>query len=945
MGLALFSVAAKSRDGGAQGNGRVDPGAFVNEDHLLSLLERYYLLQEAGETPDLDALCEGDRELARCVRQLVNEESAVAETARAYRQGDDGLKERSTSPRRLGGYRLLHEIGHGGMASVFLAQEETLGRAVAVKVLHPSVAAEPATRVRFRREAEITAALDHPNIVPILTVGEDDGTLFIVMKLLEGKSLDAVEGPLLPHQVARIGVQLAAALHEAHVSGVLHRDVKPSNVFLEGDTPVLLDFGLAFELGATHLTRSGIAPGTLPYMSPEQLDGRSTALDPRTDVYSLAATLYEAACGTAPFRNERHGRLIHDILNRDPPPMRLPPRDRDLETILRRGMEKDRERRFTTCAEFAADLDRFLKTQPILSRRSGFTTHVVKLARRHRTATALGAMSLALILGLLAFASIQRYAFSHVFRNDIARVETLLDADADTIRARELIQSLLQRDPDSLDARSLHARCLATEAIDQFFDVIQAIDDRRGVYDAADIRKAHHELRRLGGDQLYRPFADNCIALASHDLGDDPRAEETLLRAQAEFGSRPSTDAALALVRGHDPVAAATAATPLPDGLPRIDADERVLLALIYRLAGVDVEERRALILGALEVRGDHYRARQALAHLELRSGNHERALGLFMGITTPYGYRLTTRLHIAYTALLAGHVRIAEGALLEVPPDVQNSRHAVMQAQVLRRELRRDELIPFVVGALVRWPDDPDLTAELGYAHLADGNTSDAREVLKKTLALGPQKLTRDRCQAALYSLDVRATHQRIGAGEIADPRPELKRQQERATELVAEVTDTLTAADVLLLRSRVEMMLGESGAAWATLQASLERDPKNPAARMAHATWVAEQAVNHRLHETPFDLPGQSARHVLIAEGYVAETLDGDVSGSRPIPPQNLQDAEYARFLLAFARGDHATVQDAYDRLPGKAAYHWAQARPTIDQLRTISEQESLE
>ncbi|TML13370.1 MAG: serine/threonine protein kinase, partial [Actinobacteria bacterium] len=207
-----------------------------------------------------------------------------------------------------GRYELQRRLARGGMADVFLARDRLLDRPVAIKVLFPDLAADPAFVQRFRREAQAAANLNHPNIVSIFDWGQQDDTYFIVMEFIDGRSLaDLIrtEGALDADRAAEIASDVAAALGIAHRSGVIHRDVKPGNVLITSDGQVkVADFGIATVLSDTNtdLTRAGTVMGTATYFSPEQAQGRS--VDARSDLYSLGAVLYEMIVGRPPFKGD-----------------------------------------------------------------------------------------------------------------------------------------------------------------------------------------------------------------------------------------------------------------------------------------------------------------------------------------------------------------------------------------------------------------------------------------------------------------------------------------------------------------------------------------------------------------------------------------------------------------------------------------------------------------
>ncbi|QQR72226.1 MAG: protein kinase [Holophagales bacterium] len=259
---------------------------------------------------------------------------------------------------RLGHYAVVELLGQGGMGQVYAAQDEQLGRSVALKVLPPELAMSPERLERFRREARAVAALHHPSIVTIHSVEEVDGLHFLTLELVRGRPLDRVipPGGLPPERLLSIAVPLAEALAAAHAQGIIHRDLKPSNVMLTDEGQVkILDFGLAKalagELGddlpsassGDSMTATGRLVGTLPYMSPEQLEGR--AVDHRTDLFSFGVLLFELAVGRRPFRGDSVGAQVASIL-RDEPDLDRAELPRSLRDILRRCLAKSAEARY-----------------------------------------------------------------------------------------------------------------------------------------------------------------------------------------------------------------------------------------------------------------------------------------------------------------------------------------------------------------------------------------------------------------------------------------------------------------------------------------------------------------------------------------------------------------------------------------------------------------------
>jgi tetratricopeptide (TPR) repeat protein len=321
---------------------------------------------------------------------------------------------------RVGDYRLLREIGRGGMGIIYEAEQESLGRRVALKIL-PSVAMLDAKRIeRFHREAQAAARLHHTNIVPVFGVGDVEGLPYYVMQLIDGSGLDVVlmrlrrqeagdstDGPLplTPSMgeahcrwVAQLGSQIAQALAYAHRQGVLHRDIKPANLLVDRNGLVwITDFGLAKIADQHGLTRTGDIVGTLGYLAPELLQGEA---DARSDVYSLGLTLYELLTLEPPFPRAHAARLLESV-RRDEPvrPRRLNRAiPRALETIVLKAMAREPAHRYQTAEALAADLQNFLEDRQITARRANPGERLWRWCRRNRAMAGLAATALAAVL-------------------------------------------------------------------------------------------------------------------------------------------------------------------------------------------------------------------------------------------------------------------------------------------------------------------------------------------------------------------------------------------------------------------------------------------------------------------------------------------------------------------------------------------------------------------
>jgi len=312
-----------------------------------------------------------------------------------------------TLPCRFGRYELVEELARGAHGIVYRARDLELGRTVALKLLRADATCSSVER--FRREARVAARLRHPHIMDVFEAGEEDGRPFFTMPLVQGGPLAwAIHAsPLDARGTARLLERVARAVHFAHERGVVHRDLKPTNVLLREDgTPVVTDFGIAHDdEGGPSLTQTGELLGTPMYMAPEQIAGRARAADARTDVYALGVLLYEMLARRPPFSGRSFVELSAQVLNDDPePPSAIDPLvDPGLERICLKCLRKDPGGRYPTAAALADDLGRVARGEPVSVEREATQSRIARLVRKHRVVVAaLVGAAVALTAGALA---------------------------------------------------------------------------------------------------------------------------------------------------------------------------------------------------------------------------------------------------------------------------------------------------------------------------------------------------------------------------------------------------------------------------------------------------------------------------------------------------------------------------------------------------------------
>ena len=635
--------------------------------------------------------------------------------------------------RTIAHYKILEKLGAGGMGEVYRAEDTTLKRHVALKVLPPDLAEDQERLERFQREAESLAALNHPNIVMIHTVEEAEGVRFLTMELVEGKQLSALipKGGMLLNRIFDIAIPLADALAAAHEKGIIHRDLKPGNIMVTDDGRVkVLDFGLAklrqegeapvaTQLPTEPLTQEGRIVGTIPYMSPEQLEGKE--IDARTDLFSLGAVLYEMATGDRPFHGETSVSLMSSIVKDTPEALdaRRPELPHHLGRIIQRCLEKEPANRYQTTRDVVLEL-RNLRKEIESSTVSGVAASAAHLkptaSDRRRIVWFLAAMAL-LVMGSFAAWELanQRSAASREDRN-----------------SAELSENRIS-DP--------HAKVLYE----------QAMQYRRDAESVAQWGLAETTLRRASELEPENPWLKAELAYFLVDRqGSHPQAErkgEALDLAEQALEADPDLVAAW-LAKGRLAQLAGDLQTALEDAqkAKSIDpSDHRAAYLLGFTLIRQgSKEEGLAEIRQATELDSDPINVHSKLGLAFQRLGQLDEAVLEFKRVIEYAPGHPSALNNLAVCYFWMGRYREAVPVfrrLLEIQPE--NVKAASNLGTVYYYLGRMEEAIEAYQLAIRLNPEEPLFQYNLGDSYAKVGSSDEAREWYLKAIATADQGLT----------------------------------------------------------------------------------------------------------------------------------------------------------------------------------------------------------
>ncbi len=441
-GISMAPGPRRSR--GVIEDSRPSRPSVVLKRRIDALIDEFFERRQRGEPVTPEAFAAEQPDLGDQLRPYLEGLSILDRLRPAAPAGDGGRAPGLPRFPQIHGYRMLEEIGRGGMGIAYKAFQVTTKREVAIKVLRSGPFATPSLRRRFEREVELAAKLCHPGIVRVLESGSVDEQPYYAMEYIDGTQLQDYLASAQPDLRDRVQLfrSICRAVHYAHQRGVIHRDLKPANVLIDRDgEPHILDFGLAKaadqsdadECSTTCLSFPGQILGTLFYLSPEQASGCRDEIDVRTDVYALGVMLFEAVTDSLPYDTSGSAsHVLQRIMDHTmiAPSSLAPAIKGDLETIILKTLEKDRDRRYPSAADMAEDLRRFLDGEPILAKRASALYVLRKKAVKHKRAIVGGAAALLMVAVMLVIGGWMEHRSTAFARRQALKTQRALEAGA-----------------------------------------------------------------------------------------------------------------------------------------------------------------------------------------------------------------------------------------------------------------------------------------------------------------------------------------------------------------------------------------------------------------------------------------------------------------------------------------------------------------------------------
>ena len=910
------------------------------------------------------------------VAELLAQHPALAELLQAMLADRDEVERAvvaaDTGQQILGDFRLLDELGRGGMGVVYRARQRSLDREVAVKVLPGHITLDVDAVARFRREATIAARLEHPNIVAIHSVGRDGDTHFFAMELIDGAPLQRLDPrtdrPRTVRECVELCVTIGDALAHAHAQGVLHRDVKPSNILVRRDgSPVLTDFGLARDADKPSLTRTGTFAGTPHYVSPEQAAGRRD-VDARTDVWSLGATLYELLTTKVPFDGDSTPEILDRIHRNEPvDPVRIvPDLAPDLAAIVLKALEKEPARRYATMTAFVADLRAFLEFRPVTARRATALMRVRRWVRREPVRAALagvlvlGVPALSLFAGvLIANRTAIQVGTRELRRQEqeerLARLTVDLEA-GDYAEALASADLAIAERPDDIEAHAMRA----------LVQVYSGKGDALGELDAAIAsRKLAHGDRARVCVLTAMQRTEEATTIASR-LAEPSTAEDLFLHGYTTVlrGQNHIIDVA-EWRRVRDIFLKAMLVSPSPRlhyylkwasavgwiGEPASIADVNAVLqtvwpdspaALLYvafALRGTEPAKAAELYRRVLQAGHDHPRIHSSIAECLERIGDKPGALAARRDGLAAYERReragrlgASEELNFAIQLHESGR---ADDALARVRKVIARDPKMPRAQRLLGWLLTEAKDYAGAIAALDTAveldPTNADALQRLGNAYLLHGDAASAVPAFRRLVELLPNNANAHRAFA--YALLTASDF----AGAITASRRALELTPKGSSEPAPRVAEAHFVLGSALAST------GDPAGARTALQTAIAMRPDYPMAtcRLAEVQLAAgERAAAIATYRQQLD---RNPREPTVWEGLGTALLqDGQVEAGRQALQEAIARAVATPTTYAFLRGIAGKAEGAGDRTLAQAALRRAfDFTPTTEQRAAIEQE----